>query len=154
MRPEECAEVLLDELVSLEDKADAIGTYLEHYTVWGKEVGMGARNGRAYGMKRLFEVARELDWNADKNLHHIVGQLAKLAKKKRQAWNEEKRTIAKNLRGIAPGTPIVIRDRGRERSAKFIEVKRTRFLCEYPDGKRYSVPVQLFVRAEKQELVS
>jgi hypothetical protein len=32
----------------------------------------------------------------------------------------------------------------------FLELKRTRFLCEYPDGRKFSVPVGLFVKKHEE----
>jgi serine/threonine protein kinase len=40
------------------------------------------------------------------------------------------------------------------RRVALLDVKRTRLVCEYPDGRRHTVPIGAFVRAAKAEQVT
>jgi hypothetical protein len=57
---------------------------------------------------------------------------------------EEQKKQGNEIRSIAPGTRVFIRNGGREDIVRFRKMNRSRFICEYPDGRLFSVPVSLF----------
>lgn len=61
---------------------------------------------------------------------------------------QQSRQLAAQLRSIAPGTAILVRDRSGEKPVVFCEMKRTRFVFKCPNGRRCIAPLQCFVRVE------
>jgi ribosomal protein L7/L12 len=54
------------------------------------------------------------------------------------------REIITALRSLTPGTSIVIDIDGRDEVVFLVESKTTHIICEYPDGRRYSVPAEAY----------
>ena len=78
-------------------------------------------------------------------LEHVLRRTADHTAAKRK---QESRQLATQLRSIAPGTAIIVRDRSGEKPVVFCEMRRTRFVFECPDGRRCTAPLQCFVRIE------
>jgi hypothetical protein len=145
-REKKCLDVLLDSSVTLEEKAAHFSDFLAFYEAVGRNTGLGVRSGRVFAYEQLVKALPQADSEARSQLDDVVAEICEHLKKEKRQSDREARALARELRSLKEGTPILILNEDREDLVRLVEVKLTRFVCEYPDGRRYSVPMRNFIR--------
>lgn len=149
MQPQECVKILLDSSCSIDVKYERLSEYISWHEALGRNMRIGARLGRETAILELFKALPKKDRSAAQNLRNVLDEIVMYQKKLKEEYGAEAKDKAEKLRSLSPGTAIVIRRESKEDTVRFIELKRTRLICEYPDGRQYSVPTQLFIREHK-----
>lgn len=144
-REQQCLDLLLDPSATIGEKAKALAGFVSWYESVGRSVGLGIRGGRTYAYEQLFKALPKGDKNAEQKLRRVIDEVFSHVQRDRRKREDESMRLAKSLRSLRQGTTVLIRNEDREDAVRLIEVKRTRFVCEYQDGRRYSVPVQNFL---------
>ena len=141
MDANKCVDLLLNNEVKTSEKADYVFKYLDyHASILSSRIGLSRRKSRASAIRGLFDTLPE---DQKIILIDIFNEIKTFTSQKRKAQAQE---TAKNLKGLKEGDSIVINNGYDEDVVVFLELKRTRFLCEYPDGRKFSVPVGLFIK--------
>lgn len=138
-----CASQLLDDTPSIETKASLLSDYLQWHALFGQRMGLGRGGGRSLALERLVSAAPP-EHRAD--LIEVLNAISKHNQEAEARSKERNRHVAAELRTLKPGTTIEVRDGNRETTAVFIQMRRSRFVFEYSDGRRFAAPVQCFLR--------
>lgn len=154
MRTEECIKTLLDASVSIEEKLEWLEAYIDWHESLGRNMGIGVVAGRSSGIMELLGALPKEEKDAEQKLRNTLAEIKKYRTQIKQERDAKVKALAARLHSLNPGDAIVISNQSREDLVRFLEMKRTRFICEYPDGRRCSVPVQLFLRVHKGEAPS
>ena len=151
MEPKECVEILFDSQYTIEEKAKTLSEYFEWSIGIARSVKLGKTTGISAAVHNLREALPEGDKGAFQRLDDVLLRIGEHWAKEKQAHKVELKNKMKELRGISSGTCIVIINENREELVYLVETKRTRFVAEYPDGRRYSVSPELFLGVHKGE---
>lgn len=151
MEAQECIRILLSSQYSVKEKAESFGQYIQWHEALTRNMKLKVREGRKYAFRRLFESLRNEDQNAEEKLKSTIKEIGEYWDKEEETLKTDSEVYITKLRSLSPGTPIVIRNENREDIVRFIEMRKTRFICEYQDGRRYSVSARLFVKLHKGE---
>lgn len=135
-------EKLIDPERGVEEKSQTLLSHFNSYQTMVGHMGTGICYGRELALSRLLDIVPEEQRSQLKGAISAVG--------KHWAPNGAGRpsnpdAAGAHLRALNPGTPIVISINGSEEVVEFLKMKRTRFVCQHPDGRQYSVPTQLFL---------
>jgi hypothetical protein len=145
----ECLVELLNPALSVEEKASALSRFFQWETTVGGSMGVGQRFSRVLAYVQLFHALPPGDRDAAQKLKTVLDEVAKYNAEQKARRLARGAAAAEVLRQLESSTPVVIHNYDREEVVRFLRLNRTRFLCEYPDGRRYSVPFQLFVRVHE-----
>ncbi|MCY3019551.1 MAG: hypothetical protein NTW87_11055 [Planctomycetota bacterium] len=140
MNTKDCLGTLLNPALTIEQKAN----YLLDYLDWHACLGGAGAFGKKVALKALFDALPSRQ--EKENFGRLLAAITRHVEQQREARKAETRTCATRLRDISPGTWIVVKNGTREETVCLLEVRRTRFICEYTNGRRMSAPCQLFVR--------
>jgi hypothetical protein len=141
-----CVTALLENTKDIAEKAQALFDYLQWHSHFGTTMGIGARLGREFAVEQLFKALPAEQPNGIATLKQVFHDIQEHGKKQKQERAEEQKRRGNEIRSIAPGTQVVIRNGWREDIVRFRKMNRSRFIGEYPDGRLVSVPVCLFRR--------
>lgn len=151
MTERECVEILLDSSRPIDQKAEAFSQYMSFHEAVGRNMG-SARLGKEMAVRQLFESLPKDKQTVRQTLIDVLGELVEYGEMRRTERQAGARHIVEKLRSLQPGTPIRVRNEDREERARFVEAKRARFVCEYSDGRRCSVPARFFLGVSKSTL--
>jgi hypothetical protein len=141
MEASKCVDFLLNNEAKTSEKADYVFKYLDYQaSILSSRIGLSKRKSRASAIRMLFDTLPE---SQKRMLLDIFDEIKTFTSHKRKAQAKE---TAKNLKGLKEGDSIVINNGYDEDVVIFLELKRTRFLCKYSDGRKFSVPVGLFIK--------
>ncbi|MGD0088304.1 MAG: hypothetical protein ABSE73_00095 [Planctomycetota bacterium] len=135
-----CLATLFDQALSIEQKA----RYLIDYLDWHARLGGAGSFGKEVAVRALFD---SLPSRKEKQqLAAVLAEFNKHCDQQRHAQRAQARASIARLNDVPVGTWIVVKNGSREDVVCLIEVRRTRFICEFPDGRRATAPTQVFVR--------
>jgi len=147
MRPEKCVETLLDASNTVEKKATALDSYLRWHESIGRNMRVGVYACRAAAARELSKAAQDGGAeDVEKRVRASLNEIAQYKDKRKAERNAGVKARIAELRRLPSGTAIVINNEGNEDVVNLVEVKRTRFICEYEDGRLFNVPAELFIR--------
>jgi len=138
----ECATKLLDESLPIDLRARIVGEFFKQRVA---SVPLFGRRHRLVFREVVADLINSVPADQRPALERILCETGAHNAAKR---NQKARQMASEIRSLAPGTAIIVRDRFGERSVVFREMKRTRFIFGEPDGGEFSAPVQSFVRVD------
>ncbi len=138
----QCLDILLAEESAVLDKLRA----LDHYM---KAEGDGSFFGVVFGTIALFKLAEEQGGQNRDQLEFALCEIREHAENWRSEQESEKATRTAQLRSLEPGTAIMVQTDDGVMTASFVEMKRTRFVAELPDGKEWDLSLGCFVAVVK-----
>lgn len=147
MEASDCLARLFNHSLSIPEKAEWLMEYLDWHACIGRSVGCGVKLGRQAGLQALYDALPHRE--SKEELARVVSEIAQHCAHERQAQQATAKDDAKKLMAIHPGTAIVIKNGNKEDVVRLVEVRRTRFICEFPDGRHCSAPAQLFVKVHE-----
>ena len=144
-REQECLEQLLSSSLTIAEKSELLVGLVSYWELVGTKVGLTVLEGRAFCYDQLIKELPKADKISMQQLKDVLNEIYEHAAKKKQQRTEKQKELAETLSSVKKGSVLRIRNQNREDIVRLIEVKRSRFICEYPDGRRYSFPVESFV---------
>lgn len=141
-----CVEALIDPGKSLQEKLDTLADYLHWHDAVARSMRVGMRFGREVAMSQLFGTLPGRPSEEGEKLRTSLQEIQQYSVRLKEERAADTKSLASQLRSLSPGTSIVIRNGGREEVVQLLEVRRTRFICEFSNGLRYSTPVRCFLR--------
>lgn len=139
---EKCIASLLDDSKEVAEKVAIVNDYVRREST---------RISEKEAFEKLFE-AFPSDPEAREKVEQACYAIRDHNKSERKA--RLKPTVDK-LRSLQSGTLVVIRNQSdHEQTVKFMEIKRTRFICEFNNGRQYSTPVSRFIRIHNESVVA
>ena len=148
---EKIVQLLLDPDVSVAEKFTAFSRYLQSWQAVSRNMHLGVRHGRQAALSQLKDSVSR-DEAACSKLARAIEEVQRYGEKCENDRASRVEGGIRQLRTLASGTAIVIQNEDREDHVAFLEVKRTRFTCEYPDGRRYSFPADAFLRTSERSV--
>jgi hypothetical protein len=144
MNEHKCLDILMNPSCSIEQKAEELAAYIHWYKAVGRNMGFGVRYSMPLAFRLLFEALPKGNEKAQSELRSTLDAIRKHSEQVKSKRSDKKKEMAKELRSIPPGTPIKICERGKVKAVTLLEVKRTRFIFEDSDGRRFSISVGAF----------
>lgn len=141
-----CAEALLDAQRPLDDKAQMLSGYLQWHATIGSRMGVGARFGREVALQELVKALPGTAANEREHLKAMLHDINEHCRGQRVSAQKQAGAIRKQLQALAPGTPILVKDAHFRTPVAFVEVRRTRFVFEDADGRRFEASVNAIDR--------
>ena len=145
MRETQCLKVLMDPSYPIEQKTEELAEYIRWSKAVGKTMGLGVCYSVPSALRQLYEALPEEDGKAQSELEQTLDAIHEYSKHMKAKKSAKKKKLAEGLRSLAPRTPVKIRDRNWIRTVTFLELKRTRFIFEDTDGRRFSTSIEAFV---------
>lgn len=139
---------ILEELISAEGAKAKLSILARlSKTIAGrlKGAGLSKRHVQSLAVQLLERTATEQGDSAVAGLRQALAEIEAFGTE----MVAERDAKAETLKTLAPHTAISVSDGGREKSVRFIQMNRTRFTAEFPDGEEYSVHVDAFLRVEE-----
>jgi len=148
MNEQECLTKLIDSSSPVEDKVEMLAEYFRVSEAvapnnGGQDVGREVARGLT---KRAAEQGGDNPATLEAALQAVFDHC-------KQTQANHAKQVALRLRSLTVGTPVTIREGNCKRVVFFLEMKRTRFIVEFPDGRRFSVPVDAFAGVVEGETV-
>ena len=149
-KEKECLDILMDSSSSIEEKTSVLGEFIKRWELIGSRTVLGVRGGRSFACDTLFEALPKNNEKAKQQLGNVIHKIIEYNKQRKKRHDAKARDLSRELQSLNDGAIIIIRNGNRKDCVRLIEVKRLRFICEYPDGRQYSVPVENFVGVSKK----
>ena len=146
MNAEKCLDYLITPSNPIEDKAEYLSEYIQWHETLSRRMGTSVKNGRNAAMNQLNNQIDQHESYTNDQLEDVLKKILKHNQKIKQEHNANTKKITKKIKSLKPKTPIVIKNGNKEEVVLLIEMKRTRFICEFSDGRRCSAPVQVFIK--------
>lgn len=153
----DCLNMLLDDSSEIEEKAEVLADFIRAHQALARNMHVSVVHGRAHAFQALYEALPKDDEQARPKLDGVFESMAKYYTKREEERKGRAKDLAKLLRRLQAGTAIVVEHQSRKATVAFVQVKRTRFIFEYPDGRRFSAPLEAFMKVaegEKLELLT
>jgi hypothetical protein len=141
---QECATRLLDESLPIAQRAQLVSEFFSQRMA---SVPVTSANHRLLFREVVTSHITSVPAEQRPALERALRETTRITEVER---DQKSRQTALQLRSIAPGTAIVVRDHSGEKPVVFRAMKRTRFVFEYPDGERYSASLNCFVRVDAE----
>lgn len=139
--------VMPDSMVA--EKTDVLEEYLSFKVAVGRSVGIPKHWAIKLAVDELFQALPDGDNETKSRLMAVLDDVQSYQLKIRDRNDEDSKKKVAVLQSLEPGTPIIIQKGNREEVVFFLELKRTRFICESPDGRKLDVPAGLFGRVHE-----
>ena len=134
----QCLDVMLAEDSAVLDKSRA----LDHYM---KAEANGSFLGIVFGAIGLFKLAEKQGGQERDQLEIVLCEIREYADNWRSDRDSQKAALTAQLRSLEPGTLIMVQADDGVVTASFVEMKRTRFVAELPDGQEWYLSLGCFV---------
>lgn len=144
--PRKCAQKLLDDSLTIDVKTQTLAEYFDWHSRFGTRMKTGVHFSRNLALQQLCEAAQSAYAEGQQRLNCVIKEIMAFADAQKKTREGADKDNCRKLKLLAPGTPIVIARENREEIVFFLEVKRTRFACEFSDGRQFSMPVSSFVQ--------
>ena len=146
MNARSCSQALLDTHRPLAYKARVLSDYLQWHSTFGSRMGVGARMGRAIALNDLFNALPGTGSDEHQRLKAVLDEIHKYGIGQRASAKKQASALRTQLQSLAPGTPIHVKAPRFRSPVAFLEVRRTRFVFEDSDGRRFEASVHAFDR--------
>lgn len=154
MNAKTCCDALLDEHGALDDKAQSLSDYLRWHSILGSRMGAGARLGRSVALQELFKEAAGATAHGQQRLKVVLEEIHAHCTGQRAAAQRRAGTVRMQLQSLPLGTPILVKDPHFRTPVAFVAVRRTRFVFEDADGRRFEAPIHAIDRIVEGEPLS
>lgn len=154
MKISELADILLSSKHSIAEKAKLFDDHLQWNDAFARNMKLSVHQMRKTAMSELYESLPNKNEKTRQQLDIVLDEIINYYVKQRKASDKKSKAIAMTLHSLEQNTPIIIKNNNREDVVRFIELKRNRFICEYPDGRRYSMPINFFIKQHKGKISS
>ncbi|MCQ3920624.1 MAG: hypothetical protein DPW13_06670 [Planctomycetes bacterium] len=132
----------MDPKRTVDEKLEAIRKRFMAWKAVSRSMGIPVRHAWDMTMKAVSGTVSKREQGTFKRA--LLSIKARASEQRRQDVKQEKESIAR-LRALPPGTRIKIKDGDTVEEVIFIEAKRSRFIAEFHDGRRFSVPASMLV---------
>ncbi len=153
MDEKDCLNTLLDDSSRIEEKAEALAEFIRAHEALARNMHISVVHGRSRAFQALYEALSKDDEQARSKLDGVFESVAEYYRRREEERRGRAKDLARALRQLQAGTAIVVEHHGRKETVALVQMNRTRFIFEYPDGRRFSAPVEAFVEAAEGEKV-